>query len=72
MLYTPGGLADLLQWPVLYPHVFGPHEMFHVLAMGGTFCHAVFISQHVLPYGIQRCAPGITTTSGAPCSCCPG
>lgn len=56
VLYTLGGIVDLLEWPVLYPRVFGPHETFHVMAMGGTFCHVVFISHHVLPYAIGRSA----------------
>lgn len=63
LLYTLGGLADLFQWPVLYPQVFGPHEVFHVLAMGGTSCHVVFVAHHVLPYGIQRYALTATTSS---------
>ena len=63
VLYTLGALADLCGWPVLYPRVFGPHETFHVLAMGGTACHVVFIGWYVLPYGssgtdASHCKPG--------------
>ncbi|HKI34923.1 MAG TPA: hemolysin III family protein [Gemmataceae bacterium] len=53
--YTVGGLADLLHWPRVLPGLFGAHELFHLFAMGGTFCHFIFIVKHVLPF--RRRAP---------------
>jgi hemolysin III len=53
IFYTLGGIADFLKCPVIYPHVFGYHEFFHVLTMCGTACHVVFIGLYVLPYGLR-------------------
>jgi hemolysin III len=52
--YTIGGIADLVEWPVIYPGVFGYHEFFHLLAMGGTFCHFVFMVRHVVTFRGHR------------------
>jgi hemolysin III len=49
VLYTAGGVCDAVKWPVVYPGVFGAHEMLHVLDMGGTLAHVVFIIRYVLP-----------------------
>jgi hemolysin III len=50
MLYMAGGVADVLRWPVLYPHVFGPHETLHVLDMGGTAAHVIFVVRYIVPF----------------------
>jgi hemolysin III len=50
LAYTLGGLADLFQWPRLVPGLFNFHEVFHLFAMGGTFCHFVFMVRHVIPF----------------------
>jgi hemolysin III len=50
VLYTLGGLADWFQWPVLYDGIFGYHELFHVCAMGGTYCHFILMVRYVVPY----------------------
>jgi hemolysin III len=55
--YTLGGLADLFQWPRLFPGLFGPHEVFHLFAMGGTFCHVVFMVRHVIPFRRRPARP---------------
>src|SRR5262249_46044534 len=47
---TLGGLCDALDWPVLLPHWFGPHETLHVLDMGATLAHVQFIVRYILPY----------------------
>jgi len=36
VLYTTGAVLNLSQWPVLWPGVFGPHELFHVFVMAGS------------------------------------
>jgi len=48
--YTLGGLADLFHWPRVFPGLFGSHEVFHLFAMGGTFCHYIFMVKHVFPF----------------------
>ncbi len=49
LFYTLGGLADLFQWPRLVPGLFSHHEVFHLCAMAGTFCHVIFMMKYVLP-----------------------
>jgi hemolysin III len=48
--YTAGGVMDVVQWPVLWPGVIGSHELLHVLDVGGTAAHVVFIVRYVIPY----------------------
>jgi hemolysin III len=48
--YTGGGLCDALQWPVINPEFFRPHEMLHVCDLAGTFLHVIFIVRTVLPF----------------------
>jgi hemolysin III len=55
--YTLGGLADLFQWPRVLPGLFGAHELFHLFAMGGTFCHFVFMVRHVIPFRRRATRP---------------
>jgi hemolysin III len=50
LAYTIGGLADLFHWPRVLPGLFGSHEVFHLFTMGGTFCHFIFMVQHVFPF----------------------
>ncbi len=54
LAYTAGGIADVVEWPVLYPRVFSSHELFHLLAMGGTLCHFVFMVRHVATFRGHR------------------
>jgi hemolysin III len=56
ILYTLGGVCDMTGWPSFFPGVFGSHELFHVLCMGGTFCHFVFMVRYVIPYTSPRLA----------------
>lgn len=39
-LATIGGLADALQWPVLWPRVFEAHEITHVCTFAGGLLYA--------------------------------
>jgi hemolysin III len=50
LLYMAGGVCDVCSWPVLFPGVVGPHEVVHVLDMGGTLTHVCFIARYVLPF----------------------
>jgi hemolysin III len=50
ILYMAGGVCDACNWPVLIRGVFGPHEMLHVLDMGGTLVHVFFVTRYILPF----------------------
>jgi len=67
--YTLGGLADLFHWPHVVPGLFGYHEVFHLFAMGGTFCHFIFMMKYVLPYRRRatrsRPVPALRPITGA-------
>ena len=43
--YSLGAVIDFLNWPVLWPGVIGPHEIFHVFVIMGSWCHWKFIYQ---------------------------
>ena len=59
VVYTIGGLADVNGWPIVVQGVFGSHEFMHLCTMGGTACHCVFLTRHVLPFelGPRRILP---------------
>jgi hemolysin III len=48
--YTLAAVADLIDWPVFAPYVFGAHELSHLLDMAGTGCHFVFMVSFVVPF----------------------
>jgi hemolysin III len=50
MLYTLGGICEAIRWPILWPHVIGYHEVFHVLDMGATSVHLFFVMRYILPF----------------------
>ena len=41
--YAVGAVIDATETPSLWPGVFGPHELFHLLVIVGAACHYVFI-----------------------------
>jgi hemolysin III len=47
ILYSVGAVFNLAHWPVIWPGVFGPHELFHLFVMGGSFCHFMFMLEVV-------------------------
>lgn len=49
VLYTVGAVFNLLRWPIIWPGVFGYHELFHVFVMAGSLTHYVFMLKVVLP-----------------------
>jgi hemolysin III len=63
LAYTVGGLADLFHWPHVLPGLFGAHEVFHLFAMGGTFCHFIFMVRHVFPFRRRPAKPLPTSHS---------
>jgi len=49
LLYTAGAVVYARRRPDPVPHVFGYHELFHVLTLGGVTCHYAAIAFFVLP-----------------------
>jgi hemolysin III len=50
VLYSVGAVINLMQWPVIWPGVFGSHELFHVFVMAASATHYMFILRVVVPY----------------------
>jgi hemolysin III len=50
-LYTIGALTYAFKRPNPVPHVFGYHEIFHLLVVGAAITHFVAIAGYVLPQG---------------------
>jgi hemolysin III len=48
-LYSVGSLVYAMRRPDPFPRVFGYHEVFHLLVVGGTAVHFVLIAAFVLP-----------------------
>jgi hemolysin III len=48
-LYTLGALAYAFKRPNPVPHVFGYHELFHLLVVGAAITHFIAIAVFVLP-----------------------
>ena len=58
LAYTVGAVVEFLDWPVLWPGVVGPHEIFHVFVLIGVSLHFVFIER------IERERPGACLSVG--------
>jgi hemolysin III len=52
VLYSVGALLNVLHWPVLWPGVFGSHEMFHLWVMAGSSAHFWFMLTAVAPFAL--------------------
>lgn len=48
-LYTLGAVVYAAKWPDPWPRVFGFHEVFHLLTIGGAGCHLATIAFVVVP-----------------------
>ena len=70
-------MLNLLRRPILWPGVFGVHDLFHLLVMAGGLAHFWFILKVVVPFGRGQgevfCLPGtlcdnaaFTTSSPSP------
>ena len=51
LLYTAGAVVYALRRPSPVPHIFGYHELFHVLTLGAAGCQYAAIAFFVLPRG---------------------
>jgi len=43
--YSAGAIINVVQWPVIIPLVWGPHETFHFMVLAGLGFHWSFISK---------------------------
>jgi hemolysin III len=50
LAYTAGALVYALRWPDPFPRVFGFHELFHILVIGGSVAFAAAIWIWVVPF----------------------
>jgi hemolysin III len=50
LFYSLGALLNVLRWPVPWPGVVGPHEVFHLFVLAGSTCHVLFTLWVVAPY----------------------
>jgi channel protein (hemolysin III family) len=55
--YTLGAVLEFMRWPDFWPHVFGPHEFFHLFVLMGITWHWHFI--HHIAVGMGGLAPGV-------------
>ena len=46
LLYSLGAVIFALEWPVLWPGILEGHELFHLLVLGGSALHFLFIYRH--------------------------
>jgi hemolysin III len=42
LFYSTGAFLNVVQWPVLWPGVVGPHEVFHLFVLAGSTAHVLF------------------------------
>ena len=50
LFYRVGAVLNLLHWPVLWPGIFGPHELFHLFVLAGSLAHYGFILEVVVSF----------------------
>lgn len=51
LFYSLGAVLNLLGWPVLWPGIFGVHDLFHLFVIAGSVAHYWFILKVVVPFG---------------------
>ena len=49
LLYTAGGVIYALRRPDPFPRVFGYHEVFHLLVIGGSVLHYSVVASWLMP-----------------------
>ncbi len=50
LLYSVGAVINVLHWPVIWPGVFGSHELFHVFVIGGSLAHYDLMLRLAIPF----------------------
>ncbi len=53
LFYSVGAVLNLLRWPVLWPGLFGVHELFHLFVLAGSLAHYQLILKCAVP--LERC-----------------
>jgi hemolysin III len=48
--YSVGAVFNLVNWPVLFPGIFGAHELFHLFVLAGSLAHYRFILKVIVPF----------------------
>ena len=51
LFYSVGALLNLLPWPVLWPGIFGSHELFHLFVIAGSLSHYHLVLKVAVPPG---------------------
>ena len=51
IMYSVGAVIYAKHWPNPIPHVFGFHEIFHLLVIAATFFFFLSIVLVIIPYG---------------------
>jgi hemolysin III len=57
VLYSVGAIINSFQWPIIWPGVFGAHELFHVFVMVASYFHFMFMLRVVAPFDGTRRVP---------------
>lgn len=63
--YSTGAILEYLRWPILWPGIIGPHELFHVFVVGGAFFHWSFIFERAGHPVITRLAVDVIIRPGS-------
>lgn len=50
VFYSLGAVLNLLGWPVLWPGLFGVHELFHMFVIAGSLAHYRLMLKLVVPF----------------------
>ncbi|SIO58277.1 hemolysin III [Singulisphaera sp. GP187] len=48
--YSVGAIINVVGWPILWPGVIGPHEIFHVFVVAGSVVHFQFMLRVIAPW----------------------
>jgi hemolysin III len=72
VFYSVGAVLNLLNWPALWPEVFGTHALFHLFVIAGSVTHFWFILKVVVPFrwedhdqDLSEAASGTSTVTTA-------
>lgn len=67
LLYSLGGAASVAEMPVLIPHYFGPHELFHVAVLAALYAHWRFMQTAIrLRAGLRPAESAPRSSGGSP------
>lgn len=64
VFYTVGALSNTFEWPVFIDKVWGPHETFHLMVLGGLGTHWAFVWS-IADGSFQRLAESVKSTNNA-------